>query len=129
MGIFDSLRRGQLIVPFGIGAMIDLPDETLMTAGLDVWPSEYRTNAIAKEAIISNTIIRDERLEKRLSKLLKKDIEYFLSPTQGIDPLSFSEPKYHQHMRFYRFPTWLQCPRCKVLIQFQLNHSELIFWL
>ena len=63
MGKFDTLRRSQLITPFGIGSMIDLPEETFMTAGLDVWPSETAQNDI-REAVLNDTTIRDERLEK-----------------------------------------------------------------
>ena len=48
---------------------------------------EYRDNPSVKEAIKSSTAIRDERLEKRLSKMLgrpiDKPIKYFLSPTEG----------------------------------------------
>ena len=87
MAINNTIRRGQLILPFGIGAIVELPDETLITAGLDVWPYEYRDNPSVKEAIKTSTAIRDERLEKRLSKMLgrpiDKPIKYFLSPTEA----------------------------------------------
>ncbi len=117
MSINDLVRRSQLIVPFGIGSMIELPNETLMTAGLDFWPSEsYSSDPQKTNAIINNTIIRDERLELRLSKLFKTKINHFLSPTEGI-PVHSKRQKldYHDPMRFVRFPTWLFCPRCKVL--------------
>jgi len=33
------VRRSQLLSPWGIGAMVDFPnDEALMTCGLDAWP-------------------------------------------------------------------------------------------
>ena len=121
MGKFDTLRRSQLITPFGIGSMIDLPEETFMTAGLDVWPSETAQNDI-REAVLNDTTIRDERLEKRLTKLLGRPVNYFLSPTVGRSPLGYTEPPQNQHMKFYRFPSWLQCPNCKVLKYFPLDY-------
>ena len=56
------IRRGQLISPFGIGSMVDFPgDESLMPAGLDVWP--YAKEECPPE---SGWLIREERLEARL---------------------------------------------------------------
>ena len=48
---FNSVRKSQLIVPYGVGAMIDFPEDTLMTAGLDFWPSEYHSSTVVKRAI------------------------------------------------------------------------------
>ena len=62
MPILRPVRRGQLISPFGIGAMVDFPkDESLMPAGLDVWPC-------AKQECPSGSgwLVREERLEARL---------------------------------------------------------------
>ena len=40
------IRRGQLISPFGVGAMVSFPrDEALMTAGLDAWTAQTRAHA------------------------------------------------------------------------------------
>ena len=33
-------RRSQLVIPFGVGAMVDFKDDTLMSAGLNFWPYE-----------------------------------------------------------------------------------------
>ncbi len=126
MAINNTIRRGQLILPFGIGAIVELPDETLITAGLDVWPYEYRDNPSVKEAIKTSTAIRDERLEKRLSKMLgrpiDKPIKYFLSPTEGKTFRAKSDK--NQHMLFYRFPTWFHCPSCNVLKQYPLTKND-----
>ena len=128
MGKFDTIRRSQLIVPFGIGAMIELPDETLMTAGLDHWPSESSSHPIVKEAVLNDTLIRDERLEKRLTKLLFSDkdkkINFFLAPTEGkqINNSSSWKDK-NQDMRFVRFPSWLHCKRCGILKKFDLDEK------
>ncbi len=101
--------------------MIDLPEETFMTAGLDVWPSETSQSQI-KEAVLNDTTIRDERLELRLTKTLGRPIKFFLSPTVGRSPFTYTEPPQNQHMKFYRFPSWLHCPNCKVLQYFPLDY-------
>ena len=42
------IRRGQLISPFGVGAMVSFPrDEALMTGGLDAWTA-YREEAMPR---------------------------------------------------------------------------------
>ena len=54
------IRRSQLISPFGVGAMVDFPgDESLMTAGLDEWPS-------ATLECPPDWLVREERLQARL---------------------------------------------------------------
>ena len=53
------IRRGQLISPFGVGAMVSFPrDEALMTAGLDAW------TAHAKKQCPADWLIREERLAR-----------------------------------------------------------------
>ena len=62
----NSKRRGQLVVPFGIGAMVDFKDDTLMTAGMDFWPVETGNK---KQHVAEDCRVSDERLEKRLSNM------------------------------------------------------------
>ena len=120
MGYNDSVRRSQLIVPFGIGAMVDFPEDTLMTAGVDFWPYELAVDDEQKKAIRQATEVHDDRLRNRLKAVLKRDIEFLLSPTEGKRP---GDPSGHHRtpMNFFRFPTWLSCPRCNVLKQHGLE--------
>ena len=101
---------------FGIGAMIELPDETV-TAGLDFWPSNHNSKPEIQGH--EKTLIRDERLEKRLSKLHRHH-QIFLSPTEGRKSCEVNTPQ-NQHMNFFRFPNWVQCPQCNVLKKVTLN--------
>ena len=73
-------RTSQLIFPFGVGAMVDFKDDTLMAAGLDFWPSETKSEKY-KTAITEKTQIIDPRLQMKISSMklngrLNK-IEYF----------------------------------------------------
>lgn len=119
MAFTDSVRRSQLIVPFGIGAMVDFPEDTLMLAGIDFWPYELASDD-KKAAIRQATEIFDDRLIKRLNAVLGRRIEFLLSPTEGRrtgDP-----PGHHRTpMNFFRFPKWLSCPSCRRLKKFGLE--------
>ena len=59
--------------------MIDFPEDTLMTAGLDFWPIEA-VPANRKDDIRESTEILDQRLQRRLSSILGgKKIDAFFS--------------------------------------------------
>lgn len=85
------LRRSQAITPFGIGAMVDFPRESLMVAGLDEW----------REA--DGCRLRDERLERRLG------VRYFVQPPS---PPDIDSRRQGERLPAVRFPRWHQCPRC-----------------
>lgn len=85
-----SVRRSQVIAPFGVGALIDFPKETLMVAGLDVWPPEPACE------------IRDDRLARRLG------IAYFRAA-----PPTPEKGQKGANLPCVRFPLWHFCPRCR----------------
>lgn len=106
MPAFKPIRRSQLISPFGIGAMVDFPkDESLMPAGLDAWPR-------AKEECPpeSGWLIREERLEARLSKP-GQPITHFRMPPDHREPDGGAQFA-NQNVPFVRFPRWQYCHHC-----------------
>jgi hypothetical protein len=92
------IRRGQLISPFGIGALVDFRgDESLMTAGLDEWP-------FAEDECPADWLVREERLQARLG------VTHFRLPPEHREPgqgVQFA----NQYIPFVRFPRWHYCPR------------------
>jgi len=82
-----NVRRGQSIAPFGVGAIVDFIDQTLMTAAPEYW----------KECIT----IHDERLENALG------VNEFKTPP--------SVDEYKLGLPFVRFPEWYFCPSCRRL--------------
>lgn len=101
------IRRGQLISPFGVGAMVDFRgDETLMTAGLDEWP-------FANDACPEDWLVHEERLQKRLH------ISHFRLPPdyRENDP---DRQLRHQQIPFVRFPRWYYCPIRGVMSKLEL---------
>src|SRR4051794_3717226 len=93
-----SIRRTQAVVPFGVGAIVEFPNQSLMAAGLDAWPD---TPACT---------IHDARFEKRLG------VQYFREPppAPGHGGPGASLP-------FVRFPLWHFCPRCRALTKTSWN--------
>jgi hypothetical protein len=94
------IRRGQLISPFGVGAMVSFPrDESLMTAGLDAW------TAHAKKKCPPDWLIREERLEARLG------VSHLRLPPEHRDPgRGVVYP--NEDVPFVRFPRWHYCHYC-----------------
>lgn len=94
------IRRGQLISPFGVGAMVSFPrDEALMTAGLDAW------TAHAKKKCPPDWLVREERLEARLG------VSHLRLPPEHRDPGTGVEYA-NQDVPFIRFPRWHYCHYC-----------------
>jgi hypothetical protein len=118
----NEIRKSQGVVPFGVGATVDFESESLMSAGLDVWPSEKAEGA-ALLKILEGTQIADGRLARRLSSELKRKIEFFLSPTEAPEPTGFQTQQQlgRAFMPFVRFPNWYFCPRCRILKRIAWN--------
>lgn len=84
--VTHTIRAAQTVLQYGVGAMIDFPDQTLMTAAPEYWDDKILT-------------IHDERLEKALR------VSYFGMPGGKDDfPLGIS---------YARFPKWYFCPECR----------------
>jgi hypothetical protein len=56
-----EFRKSQGVVPFGVGAIIDFKEEALMSAGLDVWPTERALGEI-RVALMDACRVVDGRL-------------------------------------------------------------------
>lgn len=83
-----NVRSSQAILQYGVGAMVDFPDQTLMTAAPEYW---------------ADKVIRiyDERLQRALG------VDYFGMPG-GSD-----EPQFREGISYVRFPQWYFCPKCR----------------
>ena len=93
----NPIRRGQLIAPFGVGALVDFrDDESLMAAGIDEWP-------FANERCPADWLVLEERLQERLG------VTEFRLPPDFREPSEGGEHSY-THVPFVRFPLWHYCP-------------------
>ena len=103
------VRRGQLIAPFGPGAMLILPDGvSVICAGLDHW---FKHESGDDENIDPREYQVDEwRLATRLN------VEHFYLPpdhrrVRRNDPLTNG----YLTVPFLRFPQWHYCTRCGLM--------------
>lgn len=79
-----SVRGAQAIAQYGVGAMVDFQEQTLMTAAPGTW---------------ENTVpIHDERLEGLLG------VTHFRG---------FSAERVNPIVSYVRFPRWYFCPKCR----------------
>ncbi|MCC7178932.1 MAG: DUF1998 domain-containing protein [Acidobacteria bacterium] len=70
-----QIRQSQVVTTFGPGAMVDLPDHSVLIGGLDNW-SGYRDRPIF-----------EERLAAKVAKLLRvPSVEFFAPPADQDDP-------------------------------------------
>ena len=83
--VTHSVRASQAVLQYGVGAMVDFPDQTLMTAAPEYW----------REGVVQ---IHDERLEKALH------VDYFGMP--GSKDIK-------DGIAYARFPEWYFCPKCR----------------
>ena len=107
----NDFRASQGIVPFGVGAMIDFPDDTLMMAGLDAWPTAQPNG----EELLDASRVTDGRLADRLTVRMGRPIAYFVSPALAPERHGYGVhiPTDRAPMPFVRFPNWHYCPRCR----------------
>ncbi|MFZ2258427.1 MAG: DUF1998 domain-containing protein [Clostridiaceae bacterium] len=86
MRVNNTVRASQAVLQYGVGAMVDFPDQTLMTAAPEYW----------EQNVIE---IHDERLEKALH------VDYFGMPG--------GKNEYPEGISYARFPEWYFCPQCR----------------
>ncbi len=95
-GKVGEVRNSQLISTFGPGAIMDLPDFSVIIASLDHW----------------NTKLCDVIKEPRLQRKLK--INKIYSPPA----LEWDQDNKQGTLPAYRFPRYMVCPKCRKLAPF-----------
>lgn len=88
--IIGHLRRTQLITSFGAGAVVDLPEMSVIMAGIDLWPEPSEDDIFH---------------ENNLERLLK--VSYFAKPHS-----SDNQDSNGRDIPAFRFPTMYFCPHC-----------------
>ncbi|MEI7892750.1 MAG: DUF1998 domain-containing protein [Myxococcales bacterium] len=84
-----ELRQSQVLTTFGPGAMVDLPDHSVLIAGLEYWIGD-------KERVY------EDRLEAWLSKRLEvPELKLFAPPVNTSDPSAA-----RTGIEVFLFPTW-----------------------
>ena len=110
------IRRGQLIAPFGVGAMVIVPGgASLIIGGLDYWflPKDEKRKIDPEEFKV---------YEWRLQRLL--NVSHFRLPPDYRDSFQNKNSlNIGLTVPAFRFPTWHFCPSCRLLEQSTLYAS------
>jgi hypothetical protein len=102
-----SIRRAQLVSPFGVGAMSVLVNgSSVITAGLDHWYDPSDSSSLALEEYVEH----DWRLESRL-----KVSEFRLPPDYRYSGQGKDNRNVRLTVPVLRFPLWSFCMYCKRL--------------
>ena len=110
-----SVRRSQLIRPFGVGALVVGPDgASMITAGLDYWYE--REDGDDRNLDPEEFRVDEWRLQGALG------VGHFRQPP---DLRWRGGPNTRLHVPMLRFPQWHQCPRCRRLTHWPLTDPEM----
>ena len=98
----QQLRSSQLITTFGTGSMVDLPDTSVIIGGPDHW--------VYREDDISDHLIREERLSKRIAQYLNELFGYNLQDVDLMRPPRMRSSLQYQGKKpevvAWKFPEW-----------------------
>ncbi|MEU0188920.1 DUF1998 domain-containing protein [Streptomyces afghaniensis] len=112
-----SIRRAQLVAPFGVGAMSVLVDGTsVITAGLDHWYPKGDSNLA-----LEDFVVHDWRLEARLKVAGFRLPPDFRSVGSGKDQRNVKLT-----VPVLRFPRWCFCMYCKRLKLTTLSFQDVV---
>lgn len=109
----NTLRRSQVIAPFGVGAIHVLKGaRAVVTAGLDFWFKSHPADIPATDEQLQGVRIVETRLERFL------DVSHFRMPP-GPETRLPGQPELE--VPLFRFPTWHVCPSCSLMRQERLT--------
>lgn len=111
-----ELRPSQILFTYGIGAIADLPNLAVMVMGLNEWD---KTRALE---------LSEERLLLAVKKELGNQVKQLLLPPSPPDDSDNNNP-FDENNRIgipvASFPTWMLCPRCRLLAPLSSGLFEL----
>lgn len=96
------VRQAQTVLPFGVGAILDVQGESFVAAGIEAWPQ-------------LKTPVPSERLAARLGVT-----GFFAAPHTLND--RYDQPD-RPGVPYARFPGWLFCGSCRAMVRF-LRENE-----
>lgn len=106
--LVGQVRPSQLLWTYGPGALIDLPNLSVLTMGLDRWNPELCLP------------IEEARLLAAVRRVLGPQVEWLRMPPllreDGVHPMS-AEGKTGVPVR--PFPRWLRCVKCGLLAEYE----------
>ncbi len=115
-----ALRPSQLLTTFGVGAVVDLPNISVMVMGLDHWQTERME------------MITEPRLLHAVRTALGEQVQTLYKPPAQPERTGTSDDAFGSDaitgVPVATFPRWMVCPKCQLLAPleselFQLKHD------
>ena len=102
-----ELRPSQVLLTFGIGSLVDLPNLSMLVMGLEDWPISHSTE------------IGEERLLESVQKMLGAQVARLLTPPRAPDSFggntNWFDEAHQIGVPVAPFPRWMVCSRCRLL--------------
>lgn len=96
------VRQAQTVLPFGVGAVLDVQGESFVAAGIERWPD-------------LKTPVPSDRLATRLGVK-----GFFAAPHTLNDRYDKAD---RPGVPYVRFPGWLFCGSCRAMVRFLREHE------
>src|SRR6516165_1076101 len=113
-----DLRPSQLLYTFGVGAIVELPNLSVMVMGLDDWPIEQGSSEIVEPRLLKAV---QHELDRQVVKLLTPPVT---SESTGYQASPFDDTA-NVGVLVAPFPRWLLCPFCRLLAPIHSGLFEL----
>ncbi|MEU1254893.1 DUF1998 domain-containing protein [Streptomyces sp. JL3001] len=97
------VRQAQTVLPFGVGAVLDVQGESFVAAGIERWPD-------------LKTPVPSERLATRLGVR-----GFYAAPHTLNDRYDKTD---RPGVPYVRFPGWLFCGSCRAMVRFLREHEK-----
>jgi Domain of unknown function (DUF1998). len=105
-----ELRPSQLILSYGVGAIVDLPHMSTLIMGIDDWDTKKSEE------------ISEPRLLQAIQSIMGPQVKQLLTPTAEDNP--GRAPSYIG-VPVAAFPRWMVCPACRLLASVDDGYFEL----
>ncbi len=103
-----EIRPSQLLFTYGVGAIVDLPELSVIVMGLEDWPTQPD---VTREVV-------EERLLAAVRSRVGAQVAKFLAPPAMTESGSPTNPTAEMNLTgvpVATFPRWLVCPSCRLL--------------
>jgi hypothetical protein len=111
-----QLRPSQILYTYGIGAIADLLNFSVIIMGLDEWETTYTQE------------IKEDRLLNEVRKQLNHSVQKLLSPPLNQDTDNQSNFRDVQSLigiPVAPFPSWMVCPACRLLAPLEAEFLQI----
>ena len=113
-----EIRPSQLLYNYGVGAVVELPNLSVMVMGLDDWPVEQGVTEISEPRLLKAV---QYELGPQVAKLLTPPVS---NDSTGVTASPFDDTA-NVGVPVAPFPRWQVCPYCRLLAPIQSGLYEL----